>query len=113
MAIDLLTGENRPPVGAYVAEPFSLSEIDTHPESDRIWATIMRMRETHQNAFDEWESEEIADLTEDWEAERKAHGDELEALREELEDAHASEIDELKAEIEDLEFDQILYQGAA
>lgn len=33
-----------PSFGAYAAEPLSISEIDTHPDCDRIWATIHAMR---------------------------------------------------------------------
>ena len=34
-----------PSPGAFKAQPFSASEIDTHPDCDRIWKTIEEMRE--------------------------------------------------------------------
>ena len=35
------------PAAAYGAEPFSVAEIDAHPDRARIWATIRAMREEH------------------------------------------------------------------
>ena len=33
-----------PSVGAFRAQPLTASEIDAHPDCDRIWATIEEMR---------------------------------------------------------------------
>lgn len=42
------------PVSSVKAKPFTLEEIDTHPERDRIWATITLLKKH----FDEtnWET---------------------------------------------------------
>lgn len=29
---------------AFAAKPYTAEEIDQHPDADRIWATILRMR---------------------------------------------------------------------
>ena len=86
MSVDLLLDGNRPPVGAYGAEPLTLAEIDAHPDGNRIWATILQMREAHQDVFDEFESDQIEYLTDDWEAERKEHDQEVESLRDVITD---------------------------
>ena len=57
MAIDLLLDENRPPVGAHRAEPLTLAEIDAHPDGDRIWATILGLREQHERVADDLETQ--------------------------------------------------------
>lgn len=44
---DLLGSKPAPPLSAYVAQPLSLDEIDRHPDSARLWATILRLREEH------------------------------------------------------------------
>lgn len=36
--LDVLTAS--PSVGAWRCDPFSIAEIDAHPDRDRIWATI-------------------------------------------------------------------------
>lgn len=41
----LLSHRVRLPAAAYVAEPLSIGEIDAHPDSARIWATIRQTRE--------------------------------------------------------------------
>lgn len=45
--------ECQPPVSAIYAQPYTVFEIDTHPYRDRIWATILKMREPIQNALSE------------------------------------------------------------
>lgn len=40
--LDLLTAS--PCIEAYRAEPLSIAEIDAHPDSARIWATIRAMQ---------------------------------------------------------------------
>jgi hypothetical protein len=42
-----------PTPGAYAAEPLSASEIDAHPDADRIWATLMAVREVCEQSYDE------------------------------------------------------------
>jgi hypothetical protein len=49
----LLNEEIAPSPRAYGAEPFSVLEIDRHPDKDRIWATILAMRAGHGTAIDE------------------------------------------------------------
>lgn len=33
-----------PPVSAYRAEPFTIAELDAHPDAGRIWATLQAMK---------------------------------------------------------------------
>lgn len=40
------------PVEALAAEPLSVAEIDAHPDSARIWATILAMRAEHERRVD-------------------------------------------------------------
>lgn len=42
--MSLLSYRIRPPACAYGAEPFSVDEIDAHPDCARIWATILALR---------------------------------------------------------------------
>jgi len=49
----LLHGANRPPPGAYRADPLTIDEIDAHPDRERLWATILDMREAHETACDQ------------------------------------------------------------
>lgn len=46
-----------PPASAYGAKPLSPEEIDAHPDRDRLWATIMALRDDMegrtQAAFEE------------------------------------------------------------
>lgn len=46
-----------PPATAYGAKPLTVEEIDAHPDRDRIWATIMALREEAdmevQRSYDE------------------------------------------------------------
>ena len=53
----LLTDPNSPPPAALRAEPMTLAEIDAHPDSARIWATIIAMRADHTAAVDSAEEE--------------------------------------------------------
>lgn len=41
-----------PTVGAWRARPMSVSEIDAHPDADRIWATIKGLRDEAGSQFD-------------------------------------------------------------
>lgn len=43
--ISLLAHRVWPTPGAFKAAPLTADEIDQHPDADRIWATIMKMRE--------------------------------------------------------------------
>lgn len=38
-----------PPASAYGAKPLSPEEIDAHPDRDRLWATIMGLRDDQEN----------------------------------------------------------------
>lgn len=40
----LLDDTAQPPAAALAAEPFTLLEIDAHPDANRIWATILALR---------------------------------------------------------------------
>lgn len=40
------------PAKAYGAEPFSIAEMDAHPDSARIWATIRVIRAEHEGLCD-------------------------------------------------------------
>jgi chromosome segregation ATPase len=101
MPVDLLMDGNQPPVGARGAEPLTLAEIDAHPDGNRIWATILGMRESHQGVLDKIESDQI----DDWEAERKEHDQEVENLHDEISD--------LENEISDLENELSEFRKAA
>ena len=52
-----------PSPGAFKAQPFSASEIDAHPDCDRIWKTIEEMREFARGAIEDRDvdSESYAD----------------------------------------------------
>ena len=95
MAIDLLLDTNQPPVGAYGAEPLTLAEIDKHPDGNRIWATIQKMREAHEGVFDEFETDQVKSLTEDWDKERDELEYDIENLRDEITDLK-SELSEFR-----------------
>lgn len=43
--MSLLTSPATPPAIAYGAEPFTVAEIDSHPDAARLWATVKEMRE--------------------------------------------------------------------
>jgi len=34
-----------PPVEAYRARPYDVSQLDTHPDAARLWATVVALRE--------------------------------------------------------------------
>ena len=46
-----------PPASAYGVQPLSVAEVDAHPDSTRIWATIMALRDTaeqlEKSAYDQ------------------------------------------------------------
>ena len=46
----MLANTNSPPPPAYRADPYTVNEIDAHPDSARIWATIIAMRFAHEQA---------------------------------------------------------------
>lgn len=49
----LLTDPNSPPPAALRSEPMTLAEIDAHPDSARIWATIISLRAEAETLTDE------------------------------------------------------------
>lgn len=49
------------PSEALAAEPLSVAEIDAHPDSARIWATILAMREEHETSVEEAYQDGISD----------------------------------------------------
>lgn len=49
----LLTDPSTPPPEAYRAEPFTVSEIDAHPDAARLWATVQAMRAEHEEIADD------------------------------------------------------------
>lgn len=51
--IDLRSRTPSPPACAFGAEPLSADEIDAHPDSARIWATIMSLREDFWSAVED------------------------------------------------------------
>lgn len=53
--MSLLTDPNSPPPAALRSEPMTLAEIDAHPDSARIWATIIAMRAEVESLTDEAE----------------------------------------------------------
>lgn len=58
--MNLLSHRTRLPAKAYGAEPLSVAELDAHPDSARLWATIRVMRE-------EYSREGRRDLSSKWE----------------------------------------------
>jgi hypothetical protein len=50
----LLEGPSAP-VSAYRAQPYGAAELDAHPDRDRIWATILALREEHDGTEGERE----------------------------------------------------------
>lgn len=63
--LDILTAS--PCVAAYRVEPLSIAEIDAHPDSARIWATIKAM----QGAVDDARQEMLDDAEDDVEEARE------------------------------------------
>jgi hypothetical protein len=56
-----------PHISAYRSEPFSIADIDAHPDAGRIWATIKAMQaKAERDAEDEGDSiqEQIRDAEE-------------------------------------------------
>ena len=51
--MDLLDNTISPPASAYRAEPFSVAELDAHPDRDRIWATLRALRAEHKAAVED------------------------------------------------------------
>lgn len=51
-----------PSAGSHGAEPFSAAEIDSHPDCDRIWATISSLREGAEGKVEEAESQAKAKI---------------------------------------------------
>jgi hypothetical protein len=43
----LLDATPSAPAAAYGAAPLTVAEIDAHPDTARLWATIMAIREEH------------------------------------------------------------------
>ena len=50
--MDLLDNTISPPASAYKAEPFTVAEMDAHPDRDRIWATLLALRAEHEAAVE-------------------------------------------------------------
>lgn len=42
-----------PSVGSWKCDPMTISEIDAHPDADRIWATIHAISGTRDSAYEE------------------------------------------------------------
>lgn len=49
----LLDDAISPPAAAYGAEPFTVAELDAHPDRDRIWATLRALRAEHEAAVEQ------------------------------------------------------------
>lgn len=49
----LLSRSVGPVPSAFRSNPLTVAEIDTHPDSARLWATIHALREEHENVVDE------------------------------------------------------------
>ena len=59
--MNLLSHRTRLPAKAYGAEPLSVAELDAHPDSARLWATIRVIREEYTrkhnpSAPERWEA---------------------------------------------------------
>ncbi len=50
--MSLLSYRTTIPAKAYGAEPMTVAEIDAHPDSARLWATIRQMREDYSSFED-------------------------------------------------------------
>lgn len=55
--LDLLTAS--PCIEAYRVEPLSIAEIDAHPDSARIWATIRAMQGVVEDIREEAQEERV------------------------------------------------------
>lgn len=44
------------PAVAYGAAPFSVAELDAHPDRARLWATVAAMRAEHQAVCEDYET---------------------------------------------------------
>lgn len=53
--MELLEHEVSPPVAAYGAAPLSVAEMDAHPDSARLWATVLAMRAYYETVVSEHE----------------------------------------------------------
>jgi len=51
-AVGLLSYRTSLPAAAYGARPLTVDEIDAHPDSARIWATISHIRQEHSRSDD-------------------------------------------------------------
>ena len=54
------------PVEALAAEPLSVAEIDAHPDSARIWATILALRAEHERLVEDACSGAVSEAMGDW-----------------------------------------------
>lgn len=50
--MSLLSFRTSLPAAAYGAQPMTTDEIDAHPDSARIWATIAQIRQEHSRSGD-------------------------------------------------------------
>ncbi len=50
-----------PPVSAYSAEPFTIAEMDAHPDAARIWATIEAMKAGMEREIEARVEEELSE----------------------------------------------------
>lgn len=51
--MSLLARSTGPVPSAFRVDPLTVEEIDAHPDSARLWATIHALREEHENVVDE------------------------------------------------------------
>lgn len=59
----LLDDRVSPPAVAYGAEPYSVAEIDAHPDAARIWATIRAVRAEAEELCDDAYNEGLANAS--------------------------------------------------
>lgn len=105
MALSFLSDRMDPPIEAYSETPFTVSELDNHPQRGKLWATILEIRKDHLSRLSDAESSEIDDLA-------KEHEEHLEELRGEIIDL-TGEVASLEAEIDHREAELSLYRKAA
>ncbi|QAX31286.1 hypothetical protein [Leisingera sp. NJS204] len=106
--VDLLTGGTNPPPAALSAEPYSIAELDAHQDADRIWATVLGMRRSHEAELSNVEDTAESDL----EAALKGRDDDLQDKEDQIEDL-ADKVLELETQNSELEAELIEYMLAA
>lgn len=88
--------QSSPPPEALCAEPFSVSELDAHPDAVRLWATVCHVREEAGRDAEE-DAQEMQSRVDRAEERAEDMADELSGIREKLEEVEQTIRDALSA----------------